>query len=128
MRARNTEQAQDIGQRLRERRVETTCLGFDLLRPATVVVLLGDPEIAFEKLDHRQPGRSLAVRDRVRLQYFASVRDRGLELVHQARLARARLANCRDDLPVSRRGVLQRAGYRRHLALAPDEPRQPAPR
>ena len=68
------------------------------------------------------------MRDRVRLQHFASVRDSGLELVHQARLARARLANCRNDLPVARPGLLQRAGHRRHLALAPDEPRQPAPR
>ena len=68
------------------------------------------------------------MRDRVRLQHFASVRDSGLELVHQARLACARLANCRDDLPVSRHGLLQRAGHRRHLAFASDEPRQPAPR
>ena len=68
------------------------------------------------------------MRDRVRLQHFASVRDSGFELVHQARLARARLADCRNDLPVSRPGLLQRAGHRRHLAFAPDEPRQPAPR
>ena len=68
------------------------------------------------------------MRDRVRLQHFASVRDSGLELVHQARLARARLANRRNDLSVSSPGLLQRAGHRRHLALASDEPRQPAPR
>ncbi len=37
--------------------------GFDLLRPATVVVLVGDLEIALQQLDHRQPGRGLAVRD-----------------------------------------------------------------
>ena len=68
------------------------------------------------------------MRNRVRFQQFASVRDGGLELVYQARLARARLTNCRNDLPVSSTGLLQRTGHRRHLAFAPDEPRQPAPR
>src|SRR5207244_1345778 len=48
---------QDVGQRLRQRRVESTCFGLDLLGPATVVVLVSDLEIAHQQLDHRQPGR-----------------------------------------------------------------------
>src|ERR1700730_5203371 len=55
-RARDTQQAQDVGQRLRKHRVESTRFGLDLLGPATVVVLVGDLEIALQQLDHWQPG------------------------------------------------------------------------
>jgi len=49
------------------------------------------------------------------------------ELEVQARFADARLGHRRDDLAVTRLRLLGRVLQHLHLALAPDEFRQPAP-
>ena len=103
-------------------------LAGDLLAPRALVVLGRDLEIAVQQIDHRQIGRRLAVRDRERFQHHPARLRRRLELEEQPRLADARpppspRRSARARLAPARRACL----HRLHLALAPDELRQPAP-
>ena len=99
----------------------------DLLAPRSFIVLVRNPEIIAQQIDHRQISRRLAVRDRERLQHHPSRLRSRLELEEQPRLADARLSHRGRDLPVSRPGLLGGVLERLHLALAPDELGQPAP-
>ena len=95
--------------------------------PRSRVVTVRDAEIAVEQLDYRQPGRRLAVRNRVSLENLALRSQRFAELEKQPRLAGACLGDQRDDLPFAAHRQFERASHPLQLPLAADEFVQAAP-
>ena len=88
-----------------------------------MVVLILDPEIRFEQLDNRQVGRSRAVGYRRAFEdqpIVSPVRMR--EFPDEPRLPHSRLADDRDDLPVSCRGAVKGKRQLLNLTVAADEP------
>ena len=59
----NAKQGIEVRQSVFQRAVENHYLAGDLLAPGALVIFRSDLEVAFEQVDYRQIGRSLAVRD-----------------------------------------------------------------
>ena len=125
---RNSEQREQMRQRIFERAVERQHLAGDLFAPRALVVTVGDTKISFEQVDHRQIRRRLAVRERKRLEHQAFALPAHLEFVEQARLADSRLGHGGDDLPAAAARLIERLVELLELGAAADELRQAARR
>jgi hypothetical protein len=83
-------------------------------------------EVGLQQIDDWQVGRSLAVRDRERLQHYPFGLRGGFELKQQPRLAHPRISHRGNDLSVTGLGPLRGGLHRIHLTLPSDEFGQPA--
>jgi hypothetical protein len=122
----DAEQTEQVRQRVFQTSIEDRDPAGNFLAPCSFIVLVRNPEIIAQQIDHRQINRCLPVRYRNRLQHHpAGLRSR-LELEEQARLADPGLRHRRHDLPTPRLCLLGGMPQCFHLALASNELGQPA--
>ena len=127
VRVADAEEVEQDGQGLPERLVHQQQPAGDLLAREPGVVVLADPEVAAQHLDHRQQRDAPAVRDAAALGDVdvagaAPVR----ELAAQPALADARIRHDAHHLAAAARALVR--GFERlELSVAADEARQPAP-
>src|SRR5262245_45047275 len=114
------------GQDRRERRLESRVTLEDVvchLRPYLLAVgAIRDLEVPLEEIDHWQVAHRLPVGERVPLEDSPTLELRLDELVHQTRLANARLTDDRHDLAVAGPGQPASALQLLQLHVATDEP------
>jgi hypothetical protein len=116
---RDVEQRQQRRQRRLERAVQAQHFAHDLVAHAARVVARIDLEVGAQQVDHRAIRGGLAVGHRCALQHQPWLRPRRTqELPEQPRLAHARLADHRDDLPVAALRAPLDGGAPRGLGLA----------
>jgi hypothetical protein len=121
------EQRLEGGQRGAQALVEREDPPGQLLADPALVVRALHPEIALEQCDHRQQGGGPAISHRARLEHQPVPRAVGVhELPHQARLARARLADQSYHLPVAGADAVEAAVELAELGVPPNEARQAA--
>jgi hypothetical protein len=124
----HVEQGQQRWQRRLERAVEREQLAGHLLPDLAQVVPVLDLEIALEQVDHRPVARRLAVRHGGALEDQPALQAMRVdELVDEAGLAHARLADHRRHLPMTVAGELLGAAELLQLGGAAGEARKPAP-
>jgi hypothetical protein len=110
-----------------QRLVERKQLAGDLLADRAVIVAVVDLEVRLHEIDERQVRRRLAVGHRAAFEDRARLaRARARELVEQARLADAGLADHATSWPWPAAARCQAACRRSSSASAPDEAREPA--
>jgi hypothetical protein len=80
----DTEQTEQVRQRVFQTSIENRDLTRDLLATLAFVVSSGNVEVVAQQIDHRQIGARLAVRDRDRLQRHPARLGSRLELIKQA--------------------------------------------
>ncbi len=122
--AEELEQQRQVG---RERGIEGQHRGLDPLAGDLGRVVLTDAEVVAVQREHRQQRHVAPVRDTTgRVDRQPARGAAGDELVHQAALAHARLADDPDRPPVPGQRALERGLQLSALGVATDEPRQPA--
>src|SRR5215471_4529722 len=99
-------------------------LALDLLPPLLLCVPGKQLEIVTQKLDDKMIGNARTMRDCRRLNHQAIGWPCLLELVQQARLAYARLADYGDDLATTDASQFERAPNLLDFVLAPDKLRK----
>jgi hypothetical protein len=122
----HAEQSEQVRHRLLEGAVESEHSSGDFFTLRTFVVLIVDPEIAFQQLDDRQIGGGASVRDGKGLHHESIVLRHCLEFVKQARFANARFRHDRDDLSMAIARKCKGALELFQLLMAAHEPRQSA--